>query len=970
MTIAPILIVEDNTATRKMLRLVLQAEGHSVVEAENGETALRLAAECTPSIVLLDCGLPDMDGFEVARRLHIMAPSLGVVAVTGWVAADDERVLSAGAGFLDVLVKPVEASLLLRVVEQHLGPARPRVGNAGKSVLLVDDDPTQRKLGHLALAAAGFHVTVAEDGEVALKLALEQRPDVILTDVLMPGLDGFGLCKAIRGEATLQTVPVVLMSAHYVEDDDRRLGTRFGATRYVSRTGGFEAVVRSVLDAMVAPPAPPVAPPPDDVQSAYLRRIVRQLERQASISTSLARQVSLQATALSLLDGLGVSLSRQRDPESVLGDTLAECLHASGLSVGTILLLQADGHLAVRAHLGPLSTPDWRAHSEVLLRTSSGGGQSIPSAQAGPQGDALLADLGVDTALVVPIIARDELLGVLLLASAHADLASAEGESFVRAARSVSVQLGQVLALGRMFSQLASAEERYRVLLENATDSIGVLTTAGVILEANKSWQKLMGMPREDLVDHNVAEFIAPEPGGVQKSASDAFDSQEEGTLRPMSFQRPDGTLVHVELSQTVVNVGGEPYIFAVGRDLTARIRLEERLRQAQKMEAIGTLAGGVAHDFNNMLSVILGYSSLLLDEMKPNDPVRDELEEIKRAGERAQGLTHQLLAFSRQQVLEPKVLDLNPILGGMKQMIRRLLGESVELSMPTSTQLGRVYADPGQVEQVVMNLAVNARDAMPNGGKFSLETSNVELSHAYASEHEGVAPGPYVVLAATDTGCGMDVATRARIFEPFFTTKEVGRGTGLGLATVFGIVKQSAGHVAVDSQPGRGAAFRIYFPQTDHATDVTTSVASMAPSLRGSETVLLIEDEDAVRAVIRRILARNGYQVLDAQNGGEALLICEQHAAEIHLILTDVVMPRMSGKQLVDRLLPLRPQMKVLFVSGYTDDLIVRHGVRDAGMAFLQKPITPKSLLGKVREVLDSRSVRTTERPGGVTHA
>jgi CheY-like chemotaxis protein len=377
-------------------------------------------------------------------------------------------------------------------------------------------------------------------------------------------------------------------------------------------------------------------------------------------------------------------------------------------------------------------------------------------------------------------------------------------------------------------------------------------------------------------------------------------------------------------------------------------------------MEAVGRLAGGVAHDFNNLLSVILGYAEISLQDLRPGEALRDDIAEIKRAAERGAGLTQQLLAFSRQQVLAPRVLDLAEVVAGTENMLRRLVGEDVDLNLLAAPGAAWCRVDRGQVEQVVMNLVVNARDAMPAGGQIAIETSAVELGAAYAHHHLEAAPGPYVLLSVSDTGAGMDAATQARIFEPFFTTKEKGKGTGLGLATVFGIVKQSGGHLSVDSRLGGGTTFKVYLPRVA-AESEPAPVAAPTTVSRGSETVLLVEDEDALRDLARNVLRRNGYRVLVAANAGEALLHCEQFGATIDLLLTDVVMPQMNGRQLAERLAPMRPEMGVLYMSGYTGDSIVHHGVLDSGISFLPKPLTPAGLLKKVREVLDGR------RPAGV---
>jgi PAS domain S-box-containing protein len=423
---------------------------------------------------------------------------------------------------------------------------------------------------------------------------------------------------------------------------------------------------------------------------------------------------------------------------------------------------------------------------------------------------------------------------------------------------------------------------------------------------------------------------------------------QRVSTSMLNAFTYPDGSSRTFELRIEPCEVG----VVVLSIDVTDSRKLESQLRHAQKMEAIGRLAGSVAHDFNNLLSVILSYSKMLLLDLNALDPIREDIEAIRAAGERAAELATQLLAFGRRQVLAPRILDLSEAVRGAEHMLRRLLGEDIELVTICDRDAAKVKVDSGQLDQVIMNLAINARDAMPGGGKLTLETRNVALDDSYVAEHLDARTGPHVMLAVSDTGIGMDRETQARIFEPFFTTKEPGKGTGLGLSTTFGIVKQSGGSIFVYSEPGEGSVFKVYFPRAT-ASETPARRPSTPTSLRGTETILLVEDQDDVRKVAREILRRYGYHVLEARNAGEALLTCERHPRNIHLLLTDVVMPQMSGPELAERLAKLRPTMKVLFMSGYAEGAAVYHGILDSGLAYLQKPIVPETLALRVREVL-----------------
>jgi PAS domain S-box-containing protein len=515
---------------------------------------------------------------------------------------------------------------------------------------------------------------------------------------------------------------------------------------------------------------------------------------------------------------------------------------------------------------------------------------------------------------------------------------------------------------GDDFGEAGEALKLQVRLLDLANDAIIVRDTRDVVVYWNRGAERLYGYSRSEALGRYVHSLLQTRFSHPFQAIRDTFF--REGTWEGVvTHTRRDGTAVEVETRWTLErDPAGQPVAsLEMARDTSERQVLEDQLRQAQKMEAVGRLAGGIAHDFNNILTAILGYTELLTEEIGGEEIARHDLEEIRKAAERAAGLTRQLLAFSRKQVLELRVLDLNTVMGSMDKMLRRLIGASIELETDLEPELGKVKADSGQLEQVLLNLAINARDAMLEGGRLTITTRNVELGADEAFGGVATVPGSYVLLAVKDTGAGMDDQTRGRLFEPFFTTKEEGKGTGLGLATVYGIIKQSGGYIRVDSEPGEGSTFQIYLPRVADPAGAEFGVLE-GPALPGSETILLAEDEDAVRSFARRVLERSGYTVLEARSGEEALLMAEQHGGSIHLLLTDVVMPGMNGPKLAELICASRPQIRVLYVTGYTDNAVVHRGLLDNDVAFMQKPFTVESLTRRVRRILerppDSRPV------------
>ena len=518
----------------------------------------------------------------------------------------------------------------------------------------------------------------------------------------------------------------------------------------------------------------------------------------------------------------------------------------------------------------------------------------------------------------------------------------------------VSRQLASAIEIKRNEQALRRSEARYRSLVQSSVYGIYRSSLEGRFLDVNPALITMLGYRSAEevlLLDPEKDVFAKPEE---HRGLIEQF--RRTGRLDGMEvkWKRSDGATITVRISGRAVSSADEPadVLEAIAEDVTERRVLEDQFRQSQKMEAVGRLAGGVAHDFNNLLMVISGYAEVILANMDPADPLYEKGRAIQKAADRATALTRQLLAFSRKQLLELKVVDINLIVSDMERLLRPLIGENVELVTCLAPDAAHTRADAGQLEQVLMNLVVNAKDAMPGGGKLTIQTRNIVVEESQRREQNFVRPGGYVALSVNDTGMGMDKETQSRIFEPFFTTKEKGKGTGLGLSTVYGIVKQTGGYVMVESELGNGTTFHIYLPRVEEPTEKQPAPAPHV-ALGGSETVLLVEDEESVRQLVRDTLASKGYRVIEAENGEGGIAAAAKHEGSIHLVISDVVMPGMGGRELVRKLLLVRPETKVLYLSGYTEDAIVSEGTIESGTAFLQKPFTLQHLTRKVRELL-----------------
>jgi PAS domain S-box-containing protein len=829
-----------------------------------------------------------------------------------------------------------------------------------RRILVAEDSPIQAEWIRFLLEGEGYEVQVAGDGREGLAAVSARAPDLIISDVVMPEMDGFAFCQAVKSSKATREIPFVLLTAQQTPMDILR-GLERGADNFIPkpfedqyllerikrifenlgrrrkgrlgmevtvRMGGRDIVVNAdkqqIIELLFATSEElsdsnrhlEEARLALEEQARTLERKVEQRTREVAEAEARYRTLVEQLPAVVYLaahDAVGRLLYISPQIERILGFAPTEYLSDPRLLIGQLHPDDRDavlGHARRLRETGEASTIEFRLRArdgrEVWFSDSArlvrGDGGSEPAVQG----------------FLLDITERK-----------RAEEALQRERAFLR----------QVIDTSPHFIFAKDRQGRFTLVNRAVAEAYGT-TVEGLLgktdADFNPDLEEVEAFRRDDLeVMDSGREKLVPE-----EVVTDATGKRRWLYTVKRPLLGPDGAAQQ---------------ILGVSTDITDRKQAEDQLRQSQKIEAIGQLAGGVAHDFNNLVGVIIGYGDLLAKDLGPQHAGMRRVEQIRKAADRAAALTRQLLAFSRKQVLQPKVLDLNAVVTDFETMLRRLIPEHIQLVTALQQGLGRVKADPSQIEQVIVNLAVNARDAMPQGGRLILETTNVDFDDSYLRTHPGARPGPQVMLAVSDTGHGMDRQTQARIFEPFFTTKEPGKGTGLGLSTVYGIVKQSGGYIMVYSEPGRGSAFKVYLPRVEEDVEAPgREVAAAPPRPAASETVLLAEDEGALRAIIREILEDGGYTVLEGPTPDEALSVAHAHQGPIQLLLTDVVMPRMSGRELARQVAALRPELKVLYMSGYTDEAVTQNSVLEPGAEFVQKPFTADALLRKVRRVLD----------------
>jgi PAS domain S-box-containing protein len=842
------------------------------------------------------------------------------------------------------------------------------------TILVVDDLSANREVLVVLLGHQGHRLIEAADGREGLETVQREHPDLVITDVLMPVMDGYELVRQLRLDPSTSRIPVVFYTAHYGEREARALALSSGVSYVLTKPAESQEVltiVGRVLSGKSETGMPPGASPlTAEFDRDHLRLLTDKLsEKAGDLRTANAR--------LRALINIGLELGSERDPNRLLQRVSVAARDLFGATYVTVGILDRIDRTLDRVIVDGADAAHWIQPGDAVpgilgvvvaeRRTLRG---------ENPGGDPIRLQLPVlhpdiRAFLAAPIVSPAHVYGWICLVGNEGRTFTEDDEHLVMA---LSGQVGRIHENGYFHAvarkraeelqheiiertqaedALRRSERLNRNLVEHLPQRIVLKDSHSVIVFCNANYAKDLGLPPEAVIGNDAFAFYPRQLAEVYNA--DDREVMARGMVKTVE------EAYEVEGQERWIHTVKVPYrdeqghvigVLVVFEDITERRTLEAQYQQAQKMEAIGMLAGGVAHDFNNMLTAILGYSELLTEQIGPDKPMGRDLREIMAAAQRAAALTGQLLAFSRLQVLAVAPLDITTVVRDVEAMLRRLLGEQITITTVLADDLDPVMADVTQLEQLLVNLSINARDAMPQGGSLTLATRNVTLDAGYAAAHPGAKAGSYASLSVSDTGAGMSPETQGRIFEPFFTTKERGRGTGLGLAAVYGVVKQLSGYIEIDSQPARGSTFTIYLPKTEQAAQAPIRPApSMSPA--GTETILLVEDEASVRAFVKITLERFGYQIIEADTAEAALTILGRVTTTIHLLLTDVVLPGMDGRELAEHVTRDRPDVRVLFMTGYASGLSTSEGLLGPGMQLLEKPFTAHALLTKTRHLL-----------------
>jgi PAS domain S-box-containing protein len=950
-----VLVVEDNHATRKMFRVTLETAGFQVIEAEDGRSALTLAAQRRPDLCVLDLGLPDMSGFDLARALRELfgqAP-VPMVCVTGFLARLDEARTLEG-GFAQVLVKPIDPFLLLEVVKTHV--ASPGVVTApigeGRTLLVVDDDPLHRKVAHAWFLSAGFHVLEASDGVAALALARREHPCAIVSDVLMPGMDGFELCLAVRRDRELGVTPVILLSSAYTEAADQALASQVGATAFLLKTDGLEGAAHAVAAALATAPSTPASEPIELIEGERTKRALLQLDKQIQNNMRLRQRVTFQEAELAVLAGVTAALSQSKDEVDLLGEALTTCLDMAGLSKGAFYVM--DSHpLLLKHQIGfshdEIATLRVVFACEAFLAEMAARGNVVcvpsPSVPA-DVAQKLLLGAGVTSVLLVPVACAGATYGLMVLGASTAEICSEEALSF---ARVLGTQMGQAFALARAFTGLRASEARYRTLTENANDAVAILTPQGTLREVNRRFTQILGYTAEQLVGRSIAELAAP---GLEQENVERYKrmvAEGRGQTTPVALAKADGGVALMEFSTARVQVGGEQIVFSIGRDVTEQVQARNQLMVSDRMASVGTLASSVAHEINNPLAAMLANVDFAIQDSAewahgPNAPprtveVQEALRDARECAERVRNIVKDLKIFSRTEEDRLGPVDTRLALESALRMASNEIKHRARL-VKAYGKVPPVEGNESRLGQVFLNLIVNAVQAMDEGRADSNELRVTTRT----------GPSGRIDVEIGDTGPGMGPETLQKLFTPFFSTKPAGMGTGLGLAICHRIVNGMGGEISVESKLGVGTVFKVSLRAAHSEAKEAVATPAVSPVGRRGR-VLMIDDEKMMGKAVQRMLASE-HEVQVFTSAREAL-DCIVGGQRFDVILCDMMMPVLTGMDFYELLLEQVPGQaeRIVFLTGGAFTQKAREFLERVASARLEKPFELQRLRALVNE-------------------